>query len=338
MRRPLALTACFALGLAALAGCGDDDGTSASGDRPTVAVTTNILADVVTHLVGEAAEVEVIMPAGADPHEFQASARQVQQMATADALVTNGADFEEGLVDAIEGAESDGVPTFHAIDAVETIDFGAAEHGHEGDEDEHAEEEDGEPHSEEEGEEGHDHGHEGVDPHFFTDPARMAEAAEGIADFLAAEVPALATEGVRQDAEAYLDELRALDASVEETLAAIPDEARVLITNHEVFGYFADRYDFEVVGVVVPGGTTGGEADAANLAELAELIDAEGVPAVFVDTSAPSQLADNLAAEAGGDVEVVALFSESLGDEGSGGETYVEMVTTNAERIAAALA
>jgi zinc/manganese transport system substrate-binding protein len=161
----------------------------------------------------------------------------------------------------------------------------------------------------------------------------MAVAAAGLTDCIQEAVPALDTDEVRETADAYLAELEELDAEVEATLATIPEENRVLITNHEVFGYFADRHGFEVAGAIFPRSTQA-EADAEALAELAELLEAEGVPAVFVDTSAPDQLAEALAAEVG-DVEVVALFSESLGPDG--GETYLEMMTTNARRIADAL-
>jgi len=101
-------------------------------------------------------------------------------------------------------------------------------------------------------------------------------------------------------------------------------------------GYFADRYDFEVLGAVVPGGSTLAEPSAADLAGLAALIEARAVPAIFADTSSPSRVVAALAAESGG-VEVVRLYSESLGSAGSGADTYVGMVRTNAERIAAAL-
>jgi zinc/manganese transport system substrate-binding protein len=123
---------------------------------------------------------------------------------------------------------------------------------------------------------------------------------------------------------------------VEATLAPVAAEDRVLVTNHEVFGYFADRYGFEVLGTVIPSGTTGEGASAADLAELVQVVEDAGVPAIFADTSSPARLADALAAEVG-DVEVVELFSESLGEPGSGGETYLEMARTNAERIADAL-
>ncbi len=316
-RRPGKWLGLGILTVAVLAGCGSDETTDDSAgnpDAPTIVVTTGILGDVVSNLVGDGAAVEVIMPPGANPHDFQLSAREADEIREADVLVVNGANFEVGLSDAIEAAESDGVPVCTAIDGVDTIAFGEAAHR---DEEDHSEEED---HSD----------HEGDDPHFFTDPARMAVAADGLADCIVEAIPSVDTDA----SDAYIDELLALDSEVEERLAEIPPDRRVLITNHEVFGYFADRYGFEVAGAIIPGGSTLSAANPGQLADLAALIEAEEVHAIFVDTSSSSQLAEVLAAEVG-DVAVVGLFSESLGSDG--GETYVEMVRTNAERIAKGL-
>jgi len=84
-------------------------------------VTTDVLGDVVEQMVGAHVEVVTIMPTGTAPHEFQASARQAADMRSADALVTNGGGFEGGLDDVIAGATDDGVPTFVALDAVDTL-------------------------------------------------------------------------------------------------------------------------------------------------------------------------------------------------------------------------
>ena len=311
------LAAVLALSMLASA-CGDDDGTAASGGVATVVVTTNILGDVVTQLAGGTVEVVTIMPVGADPHDFQASAQQAAAMRTADVLIVNGGSFEEGLLDVIEGAESDGVNVYEAMSAVSTIEFGENDHD---DHDDHS---------------GHDHS--GEDPHFFTDPARMAAAVDGIAAFLIANVEGIDADIVTEAAEAYHEDLEALDAEVAALVAGIPAENRVLITNHEVFGYFADRYGFEVAGAIIPGGSTIDGTSAGDLAELAELITDEGVSAIFADVSASDQLAQTLADEVGGDIQVVELFTESLGDSDSDGATYIDMVRANATRIAEALA
>lgn len=281
-----------------VAGCGESDSSTASDTRPTVVVTANILGDVVQNLVGADVQVEVLMPVGVDPHEFSPSARQAADMRGADALVVTGRGLEAGLGDAIDAAEGDGVPVVTATDA---LPAGAD------------------------------------DPHLFSDPVLMRQAARLIADQLAAEIPSLDTPAFAARVTGYLDELAALDAEVRAQLAVIPPERRLLVTNHEVFGYFAERYDFEVLGALVPGSSTLAQPSAADMAALADLIAERHLPAIFADTSAPSRLVDALAAEGSG-VAVVELYTESVGPAGSDGDTYVSLTRTNAARISAALA
>lgn len=185
----------------------------------------------------------------------------------------------------------------------------------------------------EDGHEGHDH--EGDDPHIVTDPVRMAAVVEGMSGDLARAVPGLDVDQLEARAGAYLEQLRTLHAEVGELLAGIPEPRRRLVTNHEVLGYFADRYDLQLVGVVIPGGTTLAEPSAAALARLADAIEATGTPALFVEASAPHVAAEAVAAEAG--VDVVELYTEALGEPGSGGDTYLGLIETNARRVAAAL-
>ena len=338
-------------------------GASSAGDSPsagevvTVVVTTNILGDVVSELLDDQADVITIMPVGADPHDFQASAQEIDRMLSADALIVNGANFEEGLIDVIESAEEEGVPMHEAISAVETLEFGAGDEEHSDedhdDEDHSDEDHDDEEHSDEDhGDEEHsdedhddeehsdedhdDHDHDGADPHFFTDPVRMSSAVQGIVNFLSGQIEGLDTDALDASADEYLAQLAAVDAEVISLVDTISEDQRVLVTNHEVFAYFADRYGFEVIGVVVPGGSTTDAASAGELAALAATIEAEGVPAIFADTSSSDELVNTLASEVG-DIAIVELFTESLGTADSDGPTYLDMVRTNAERIAAAL-
>lgn len=324
---------------------GDDATTARSdGERAAVVVTTSILGDIVAEVLGDQADVEVIMPLGSDPHDFAASSQQAEAMEEADLLVINGAGFEEGLLGVIEGAEESGAPVFSFADNVELIES-TGEHT---EDDEHAEE--GAEHAEGEGEHAEEgaedaeeehsedeHADGSADPHIWTDPSRMATAVEAFAD-RAAEIDGIDAEAIGSQSSAYVDELNALATEIEERLADVPAERRVLVTNHEVFGYFADRYDFDVIGAVIPSLTTSASASAADIEALADLISEREVPAIFGETTQPTQLAEALASEAGSDVEVVELFTESLGEDGSGAETYVTMMQLNAERIGDALA
>ena len=297
MRRDLNLVA--ACGLAALllsaASCGGDG--SAQADRPTVVVTTTILGEVVAEVVGDLAAVDVVMPIGADPHEFAPSARQAEAMAIADLLVINGAGFEGGMSDVIEQAEADGAPLFDASTHADLVDD---------------------------------------DPHLWMDPQRMAAVTEALATRLA-DVEGIDVTAVRANADAYVQQLTALDAEIHDELTPIPADRRVLVTNHDVLGYFADRYDLHIVGAVIPSLTTAAEPSAADLEQLAATISETGVSTIFAETTQPVELADALAEEVGA-VGVVELFTESLGEPGSGADTYVGMMRTNAELIATGLA
>jgi zinc/manganese transport system substrate-binding protein len=127
------------------------------------------------------------------------------------------------------------------------------------------------------------------------------------------------------------------DTEIVEILAAVGDDDRELVTNHDAFGYFADRYDFDVVGVVIPGGSTLADPSSAELAALVEVITETGARAIFAETTQPTRLAEAVAAEVGGDVQVVELYTGSLGEPDSDAGTLIEMLVTNAQRIADAL-
>lgn len=328
MRQILTLGVALSLGALA-AGCGSDDGASGGGgtdgDRPSIVVTTNILGDVVGEVVGALADVEVIMPLGADPHDFAPSAKQAEAMENADLLVVNGAGFEEGMDGVIDSVVDGGTTMYSFADSIELLE--GAEHGHD-----HADEatHDQAPHTDE-----HDHG--AIDPHVWTDPARMAAGVRGLGVALGA-VEGIDGEALDVQLDAYIGRLEALDAEIETAVGAVPADDRVLVTNHEVFGYFADRYGFEIVGAVVPSLSTNAETSSRELEDLAALITAEGIPAIFAETTQSTDLADALADEVGGQIAVVELFTESLGEPGSGAETYIDLMRTNAERIVAALA
>jgi len=316
--------------------------TSSTDELPTIVVTTNILGDIVTQTVGDLAEVEVIMPVGADPHDFAPSARQAESMENADLLVTNGAGFEEGMLVIIEQVESSGTPVFSFADQIELIQFpekqSGEEHSGEGHSHDHDHDDEEKPtgtdeagHSEDE-----EHSHSGDDSHIWTDPSRMITAVEAFGVEFAS-LDGVDAAAVEAQVQSYVDDLVALDAEMEATLSTIPAEQRVLVTNHEVFGYFANRFSFEVVGAVIPSSTTNAEPSTAEVEALVALIQQEQIPAIFADTSSPTRLAEAIASSASGDVQVVALFSESLGEPGSGADTYLTMMATNATLIADAL-
>ncbi|HSL57324.1 MAG TPA: metal ABC transporter substrate-binding protein, partial [Acidimicrobiales bacterium] len=223
----------------------------------------------------------------------------------------------------------------HGDDDQGDDDHGDDDHAHGDDahvDDDHGD--DDHAHGDDDGHDDHAHGDE--DPHFWHDATRMAVAVEAIADALS-EVEGIDAAALDARAAELADEYRALDAEIAEIVAVVAEEDRELLTNHDSLGYFADRHGFDVIGVVFTGGSTLSEPSAADIAELVEEIEIHGLRAIFAETTVGTDLAETLAAEVGRDVAVVTLFTGSLGPEGSGAETYPDMMRTNAELIAAAL-
>ena len=290
----------------ALVACAE--GAEPDEEGPLVVVTTSILGDLASSVVADEAQIEVLIPRGIDPHEFSPSAQQASLVAAADLVVANGLQLEAGLVDVLAAASGDGVRVVELAPLIDPLPF--AYPGLDGaDEDE-------------------------LDPHFWMDPARVGDAALALGDELAGSHPGGAWE---DRAEGYAAEMDATDGEIRKILSAIPETRRKMITNHAAFGYFAARYEFELLGVVIPGGSTLAEPSSARLAELVEIMDREGARVIFAETTQPTTLAEALTDELGAEVEVVTLFTGSLGDPGSGAESLAEMLITNAGLIAEAL-
>lgn len=292
---PLLMVPLLVLPAACEGGVADDDGTR-------VVASTSILGDIADRIVGGRAKVEVLIPAGVDPHAYQASAAQAALLRNAELVVINGLGLEEGLEDVVEGARGDGVAVLEVGPAVDPLVLGSGS----------------------------------FDPHVWLDPVRMAAAVTLIGEALADLDEDVAAEW-RDAAAAYRAEILAVHEEVAVMVAAIPPAHRLLVTEHDSLGYFADRYGFDVVGVIVPGGSTLAEPSAGDLADLVRTIVSTGVSAVFVDSTRPTDLADTVAAETGLDVAVVPLYTGSLGPPGSGAETYLSLLRTDAERITEAL-
>ncbi len=334
LRRPAApfLIAPLAGAALLLTACGGstNDAAAPSDGPPTIVATTTVLGS----LAGEIAEcaggsVTTVMPIGADPHDFSASSSDVATMVGADVVIANGLGLEEGLQDALASAAEDGARVIEIAPLLDPIEFGG--HGHS---------DEGEGHSDEgEAAEGDDHGHEdehadgSLDPHVWFDMNRMADAAVIIGDALAESGGSAYADCGAQVA----DEIRTAEGEVRALLESVPEDRRILVTDHDALGYLADKYGYEVAGVVIPGGGTLAEPSSAELSALVEVIRAEGVPAIFANTADSSALSDAVAAEAGGSVQVVELYVGSLGGPDSGADTYVAMMLLNAQRIADAL-
>jgi zinc/manganese transport system substrate-binding protein len=290
--------------VAVLAACGGP--RAAAHGVPEVVVTTPVLGAVVKELVGDAARVEVLMPNGADPHEWSPSARDVERLQSADVVVENGLGLEGSLQDAVAAARANGVVVFSAGDHVRVRHVGAGEGVDLSDADQKP---------------------GASDPHLWMDPLAMRDVVTALSPVLASAGidVGLRTAGVA-------GELEALDAEVRDGLAVVPPERRKLVTGHESLGYFADRYGFTVVGTVVPGVSSQGEPSAGDLARLTATLKAQHVPALFSEVGTPRSVVRAVASDTG--AAVIELSTHSLPADGS----YRTFLLDIAKRIVGGLA
>jgi len=306
----VSVVAISALSVAAT-GCGDDSSNGSPEDslapsqspspKSAQIVTTNaILGAVLIEVVGVDA-VSVIIPNGKDPHDYEPSAQDVAELMEADLIVETGLAYDVGLDKTVDSARDEGVRVFTVSDHVTLKDS------------------DGETtadHSEEDHAEHGDHGDDGSDPHFLSDPETMKQMVPALVEVLE-EI----TGADLSEEEASLTQMfEKAHTDVLAVMSSLDDTPCTLVTGHKSMRYFADRYECEVVGAIIPGSSSTAEATAGQLAELKEQAEAAGVGAIFVDEGTPSKVADQIASEIG--VSVYQLPSHTVPDDG-GYHAYV---------------
>lgn len=288
-----------------IAGCGDDDagGSAASGaDRIDVVATTTVLGDLVREVGGEAVDLTQILQPNSDAHDYEPRPDDVRDTAGAQVVVASGDNLDRWIGDVVEQSGSDAV----TIDVSQQLKVRLP--------------------GESEGEEASKH-----DPHWWHDPRNTETAVEEIRDaFIKANPGARAV--YERNAIAYIAKVKALDTGIAECFAAVPARERKLVTDHDAFGYFADRYDITVVGAVIPSQTTQAQPSAGEVAELVRTIEREDVKAVFPESSVNPKLAQAIAKQTGASAEYT-LYGDSLGEEGSPGATYLGMEQANADAM-----
>jgi ABC-type Zn uptake system ZnuABC Zn-binding protein ZnuA/ABC-type Mn2+/Zn2+ transport system permease subunit len=326
VRRGAAVAA--ALGALALlaAGCGSE--SSGENGQVKVVATTTQVADFVREVGGEAVEVTQILQPNSDPHDYEPRPSDVESVADAELVFVSGRGLDDWAEELV--SDSGGDAQIVNLGAMGPIRLAGEGHDHEHEED-HAEES---PHDEHSGEVGHEHEGEDeseLDPHWWHDPRNVAAAVPGIENALAVADPSRKAEFIR-NADAYVAEVKALDAGIAKCIDSVPPSQRKLVTDHDAFGYSANRYGIEVVGAVIPSQTTQAQASAKDLSELAKTIEAENVKAVFPESSLSAKVAEAIARQTGASADYT-LYGDTLGPEGSGGETYVQMEEANADAM-----
>lgn len=308
------------------------------GEKLKVMATNSIVANMVKNVGGDLIDLSYLLPVGSDPHSFQATPQDIAQVAAAHVLFANGLGLEEFLSELITNAGgqvalvslSEGVETRRMGEAEMAADeHGGVEHAPGG---EYQAGKEPEEHVGDDGE--HAHAHSGTDPHTWTTPANAIVFVQNVEKALSILDPANAAT-YKANTEQYQGQLKELDGWIKAQIETIPAENRKLVTDHTVFGYYADRYGLEQVGAVIPSLSTAAESSAQELAALEEVIKEQGVKAIFVGNTVNPALEQRVAEDTG--LKLVTLFTESLGPEGSGVETYLDYTRYNTNAIVEAL-
>jgi ABC-type Zn uptake system ZnuABC Zn-binding protein ZnuA len=268
-----------------------------------VVATFSVLGDFVRVIGGEHVDLTVLAGPGLDTHTFVPTAADAAALADASVIIENGLGFETWLDNLYVSSGSQATRTVASAGINPLAGVG-----------------------EEAGED---------DPHIWHSVPNAIVMVRNVRDALAQADPANAAT-YQANADAYVGELEKLDDWVKAEVSALPPERRVLVTTHDTFAYFAERYGFTVLGTILPTSTEGASPSAQQLAELVDKLKAADVPAVFAENVSPNSLLNQVATEAG--VQVVAtLYTDALGPEGSTGATYLEMMRSNVTNIVQAL-
>lgn len=280
------------------------EGTPYTSEPITVVTSLNLVADWARQVGGDRVIVTAILPANADPHDYDPKPEDVGALDSADLILTFGLGIDLWAADIISASGSDapmaivtdGIDLIRPTDPNAEFDF---------------------------------------DPHVWFDPIRTASIVANIETALSSVDPS-GESTYQQRADAYKTQLDLLDVAIQQRIDTVPAARRKLVTNHDAFGYFAQRYGLTVVGTVIPSLDSRAEASAADIADLIDLIEQENIPAIFSENSVPPDLARTVAEQTGATF-VSGLYTGSLGEEGSGADTYLGMMQTDTEIIVAAL-
>jgi ABC-type Zn uptake system ZnuABC Zn-binding protein ZnuA len=292
----------LAVGLLAVlaAGCSDGrpagPGGTAGGRALQVVATTTQVADFARIVGGDRVRVASLIKPNVDAHDYEPSPADLDAVARADVVLRNGVGLEDWLDDTIESSGFTGP----VVDTSQGVALRQGEGG--------------------------------PDPHIWQNPRNAQRMAANVERALAQAAPDAAAR-FRANLAAYDRELRDLDAEVARQIDSLANKK--LVTNHDAFGYYVDRYGLELVGSVIPSFDTSAELSGRDVRDLVARIRATKVKAVFTEQSLPPKTAETIAAEAG--VKVVAgegaLYGDSLGPAGSEGDTYVKSIRHNTATI-----
>jgi zinc/manganese transport system substrate-binding protein len=292
------------LAIAALVACAADGEPSATG-QPRVVATTTQVGSAAREVGGDAIDLTVLLAPGVEAHDFALTPEQGAALEGADIILVSGAGLEDWLADTIAavGAEdrvrdmSEGI-ALRSPDAVWESEEAAG----------------------------------AVDPHYWLSGPNAVSMVGNVRDALAAADPG-GSDGYDDRAADLVERLDSADAEVRGLIDEVPVEDRGIVTDHDALGYFIDEYGLRFVGSVFPSLDVSAAPSAQDIEELVALIAAEGVTAIFTESSVDPRLAEAVAAETDARLVDEPLYTDSLGPPGSGADTLDGMLVHNARVI-----
>jgi len=298
MRRAvIPLILCFLLYTGVLAACSHGN-TNSTPSSPRIVAAESFLADIAQNIAGDHFQIDSLVPIGSDPHAYEMTPRDAALLANADLLLINGAGFESWLTFSLDTLPE----SVTVVQVSRGLPFATARPG---------------------------------DPHFWLDPISVIQYASNIRDAFRTLDPQNAAD-YEENARRYIQSLQELDVWVRQQVESIPAEDRLLLTNHESLGYYADRYGFTVIGTILESQSTGTAPSAEHLVKLVNLIRTSGVRAIFLETGATPDLAQTLSEETG--VQVISdLQTHSVTAADGVAPTYLKMIEWNTRTIIQAL-
>ena len=287
-----------------VAGCGDRGASGNSGDgslggKLEVVATTTQIGDFARQVGGEKADVHQILKPNTDPHEYEPRPEDVEATAGAKVVFENGDNLDHWMGEVVE--QSGGDPKVVALGAGVPVKLPGESSGPEASK---------------------------YDPHWWHDTKNAEAAVLEIRDALIEADPKNKAT-YQKNAKTYLARLHRLDQSIKSCMEKVPQGERKLVTDHDAFSYFAQRYGVDVVGAVIPSQSTQGQPSAREVSDLVSLIKRENVKAVFPESSINPDLARQIARQTGASANYT-LYGDTLGPKGSDGGTYLGMEAHNA--------
>ncbi len=295
---------------------GDLKAAQIQGDGPLhVVATTSIVADVVANVGGEAIALDTIIPRMTDPHGYQLTPGDLRMLHDADVVFINGLGLEESLEQSLAQLPED-IPIVSLSEGIQLREFTLERTEPDTDHDQEA------------------HASTGVDPHVWFDPLNIDVWTDNAAQSLAALDPANAAT-FQENSNTYHDQLEDLHNWILTQLEEIPLADRKLVTDHLLMGYFAQRYNFEIINALLPAFSSAASPSAQELADIQDSIRQSGVAVIFIGITSNRQIAEQIAGDTS--VAVVPLYTGSLSDLNSPASTYLTFMQYNVRAIVNAL-